>query len=460
MRKALSVLGVIFYFTLNAQVSVDSLKRAISKINPDSSAVGKPIGDSVKKMIGPEGGKISSADGMMEITFPPGALEAPTAIGIQLVASTSIMSFGNTYSCTPDGVHFQKPVQLLMHYTDSMAKGTQPSARIIRWQDRAGRWTTVENVKRDSVAHTLSVEMGHFCAVNAATSFAIIPNPAKVKINQSQPFWLTICGTYPNGKQYASEADAQANFWPGHKVEWSVDGYPGGNDKVGWIKPYASDGLNIAIYTAPAALPDRVVEIESKYVGLVPMGPSSMAESVGSHAIADIYDEFHYTFTGYDKVGHMYMIDSANCDIEAFSSGKVTLSNIQNPTPWSDWPPKVAKCSYEYPDKTGWKGMVQIEGMSSGTIEKSGGVTGYMPPGVIVTVQLTPAMGSSPTYTEHCPDANKKVPSMPVPASPQSIKFNAMQDGNILVFIHGGVTFSPIQNIRNGQGFYLSITHK
>ena len=109
-------------FTLMAQAK-DSMSLALVAVDPDSSAIGSPMGEKTMKTIGPEGGKIVSADGMMELNIPPGALGAPTGIGIQRVENTVVSGFGNAYNCTPDGTRFNKPVDMVIHYTDSAAKG-------------------------------------------------------------------------------------------------------------------------------------------------------------------------------------------------------------------------------------------------------------------------------------------------------------------------------------------------
>jgi hypothetical protein len=461
MKQSFLFIFLLARLSLTAQVklSADSLKAALMAYNPDSSAIGAPIGAKAFKMIGPEGGRIVSADSLVELNFPPGALPSATEIGIQQVENTSNDGFGNVYACTPDGIHFQKPVQMLIRYTDSAAKGISPKFQTVHWQDKAGKWSKVKNVQVDSANRRISCGIEHFSSygpANARTQFKIIPRNNHVKVNHEWPLMLVISGPYPDGKEYASGVDANATFWKTHAVEWSVDGIVGGNDISGRIRPVAADAMNGAIYTAPAVVPAKFVEIHAKYIGLVNMGLGSYAENVTSIVVEDIYDEFHYSFTAYDRVGHLHMVDSATCNIQVFSSGDVRLDNIKNPVPWSDWPPKLGECSYTYPDKTGWKGLAEISGMQSGKYVRSSGSSSRSQ----VLIQLIPATGSSPRYTQRCKGNTSNIPSMPVMASPGSIQFEPGSDGNIRIRYGPAQGNNTLSVFRTGdQGFTINMSH-
>ena len=434
--------------------AADSLRAASVPADIDSSAIGKPVGSAATKTIGPEGGTLSSADGFMELSFPPGALAAPTSIGIQPIENTSMMNFGKTYACTPDGLHFQKPVGLVLHYTDSMAKGITTSIPTIRWQDKSGRWTCVEKIRLDSVAHTLTGRIEHFSGYSAATSFKVYPANISMKVGTKQLFTLVISGTYPDGKHYGGREGARS-FWKEHNVEWSFY-LPIGIDVTGTIVQSERPFVFSATYTAPDVIPSRPVTIEGKYMGFVALADGSFADGVFSLATVDVYDDFHYSFTGYDKVGHLEMIDSSGCDIRAYSSGKIELSNLQNHTPWSDWPAKIGQCSYDYPDKTGWKGMVEIAGLGSGTLQRPYPDVPGQPTVKKILITLAPAMGSSPPYTVHCKGVTSKVPSYPVQARPTDIQLELNLSGDIYIMYGSAGGLNTLKDIRGGQGFEIS----
>jgi hypothetical protein len=91
------------------------------------TAVGTPIGDSVTKTIDASGGTITSSDGVLQLTIPPGALSTPTVIGIQPVTNTIPKALYSGYSLTPNGQQFQKPVTLVFHYKDEDVDTTDPA---------------------------------------------------------------------------------------------------------------------------------------------------------------------------------------------------------------------------------------------------------------------------------------------------------------------------------------------
>jgi hypothetical protein len=421
--------------------SIDSLRVAPDSVDVDSSEIGKPIGDAITKTIGPEGGKIISADGLMELTFPPGAVAAPTSIGIQAISNTSLMNFGKTYACTPDGLHFQRPVGLILHYSDTMAKGIATSAPVIRWQDKSGRWSSVTGVRLDSVAHTLASGIEHFSNYSGTTSFKLFAETNTMKVGRKQLIVFMIIGTYPDGRHYGGRK-GDRDFWKYHNVVWSVS--------TGTIE--RSEYKYTATYTAPAALPDAPARIQARYTGMVAMADGSFADGVIALTTVDIYDEYHYTFTGHDKMGHLQMIDSASCDIRAYSSGTAALQNIQNPTPWSDWPPRLGQCSYTYPDKTSWKGLVEITGMTGATVDRTASET----EGMDITIFLAPALGSSPPYTARCKGDTRNVPTCPVPAYPTNIWLHPMPSGDIRVGYGAATGLNRFSHVQGGQGFEIS----
>lgn len=440
-------------------VSADSLIKNQRQADPDSTGVGDPIGDKTVQSIGPAGGRIRSADGRLELIFPEDALTAPTDISIQAVVNKTGGGLGNAYACGPDGIRFRKPVQLLIHYSDSVCKSVSPSFHHIRWQDNNGRWNRTDRTEVDSTARTVTASINHFSTYADATDFWVGYEMPPVKVARFRTYNLFITGTWPDGKQHpSSDLDGRDKFWREHTVNWYVDGILNGDDKVGTI--VLGDMLptsNYCIYFAPMTLPDHNPEITAEYVGFWEPRPGVTVNKAKTKCDVHIFDEFHYSFTGFDKVGHLHMVDSTTCDIRLESSGKVTLKNLKNPTPWCDWPPTFPrdKCSYVYPDKTNWKGMVEIAGMTTGKI--------YLPsendPSTSVLIQLTPTMGNSPRYTETCKGKKRLIPSLPVFAQPTYIQFESRYTGDILITYKGATGINFIDDMRGEQGFAISVSH-
>ncbi len=81
--------------------------------------------------IGPEGGEVSSADGKVRVTIPPGALSEPTRIKILTVNQESLQDAtpsGRTLlsvvECRPYGLVFNKPVQISYTLDQAEIPGT------------------------------------------------------------------------------------------------------------------------------------------------------------------------------------------------------------------------------------------------------------------------------------------------------------------------------------------------
>lgn len=86
----------------------------------DGSYTGGPgeggTGTGPSGTIGPEGGKLSSSDGILTLDIPAAALGTPTQITIQLQsAQGSGSSEGPSYAVGPMSTEFQKPIGVLFH---------------------------------------------------------------------------------------------------------------------------------------------------------------------------------------------------------------------------------------------------------------------------------------------------------------------------------------------------------
>ena len=72
-------------------------------VTPLVTSTGTSLGARVTKEIGNEGGTLESADGILKITIPAGALSTTTVIGIEPVSNTNIAGIGNAFRLTPHG---------------------------------------------------------------------------------------------------------------------------------------------------------------------------------------------------------------------------------------------------------------------------------------------------------------------------------------------------------------------
>ena len=132
--------------------------------------IGTPIGSPVTKTIDASGGSITSPDGVLKLTIPPGALSVATNISIQPVTNEVPVGLYNAYSLTPNGQQFQKPVTLEFHYSDQDMDTVDPEGLAVAYQDGDQTWEAFTDVAVDTVNKTVSVQSPHF------TIFTLLPD--------------------------------------------------------------------------------------------------------------------------------------------------------------------------------------------------------------------------------------------------------------------------------------------
>jgi hypothetical protein len=134
-------------------------------------AQGIPQGEITTKSIGAEGGKIASADGLISLTIPAGALSANTNISIQPISSTTPGGLGQAYRFLPDGQKFAKPVTLTMTYDPDSLRSGQPDVLQVVYQDAEGVWKAVKGTQVNTTEHTIAAPITHFSDWSAAEAY-------------------------------------------------------------------------------------------------------------------------------------------------------------------------------------------------------------------------------------------------------------------------------------------------
>lgn len=133
---------------------------------PDGSGevteAGKPDGTpATEKAIGAAGGEITSADGKVKVTVPPGVLSSTQTFGIQRVSNTNPLGRQHGYRLTPHGLRFNKPVQITFPYDEQTLKGTLAEVLGIAYRNEKGVWIALP-VDRNTTAKTITVNTTHF----------------------------------------------------------------------------------------------------------------------------------------------------------------------------------------------------------------------------------------------------------------------------------------------------------
>lgn len=229
---------------------------------PAATGVGVPLGQAVSAVIGPGGGELTSADGMLAVVVPAGAFETDQTVSIQEVTNKAHGAHGQAYRILPEGLHTPVPMTLRFRYTDEDLRGTALEYLSIAHQDGARRWRTEAAPIVDTTARTLSVQTTHFSDWSKVAGAQLLPGQATVQVGQSLQLQVVDCqqddyedpesGIVVPGVWFScrsSPLDAYTSD------RWAVNGAEGGGGQVGTVVADTDRWTGKATYTAPATKP-------------------------------------------------------------------------------------------------------------------------------------------------------------------------------------------------------------
>lgn len=96
--------------------------------------VGEVRGLQAVALIGPAGGELTSTDGRVTVTVPPGALTGTQELGIVEITSHAPGAVGRSYRITPHGLATPVPMTLRLRYHDSVLRAAAPGS--LGWPSR------------------------------------------------------------------------------------------------------------------------------------------------------------------------------------------------------------------------------------------------------------------------------------------------------------------------------------
>ena len=247
---------------------------------PRATDVGTPSGSPVEKTIGPAGGALASADDLLTIDVPAGALAADTQLGIQPLTSTAPNGLGSGFRLTPAGTTFSSPVTLTFKPTTEQLAGTVLALTGIGFQDASGVWRWMRGVERDEANGLVSVATTHFSDWSYLAGTQLRPPSASVQTGQTLTLTTNYCWTeeeelapLPGQESEPPRFDclpfSQDLRLPFELSNWSVNGIGGGNSTIGTV---STQGQGVtATYRAPSRQPDPntvAVSVEASNVKL------------------------------------------------------------------------------------------------------------------------------------------------------------------------------------------------
>ncbi|MBO9596078.1 MAG: hypothetical protein J7599_24455 [Niabella sp.] len=129
---------------------------------PASKPRGTPLGDAVTKMIGSDGGMVTSGDAHLQVSVPAGSFAETTTISIQPVTNTLEEGSGrNAYRIESQGRPFAKPITLTFSYKDRKVTEGSENALMIAYQREDGVWCA-KPTHVDPQTKTVTVTTSHF----------------------------------------------------------------------------------------------------------------------------------------------------------------------------------------------------------------------------------------------------------------------------------------------------------
>ena len=129
MKKIIVFTLLFVSVTASAQNDVDTTAQ------PVITAMGISDGKKTEMMIGKEGGSFASSDGKLILFISEGTVSKKTTFSIQPITNLMPNGNGQAYRLEPSGIQFQKPVQLLFHYTEEESEDSMQLLLRIAMQD-------------------------------------------------------------------------------------------------------------------------------------------------------------------------------------------------------------------------------------------------------------------------------------------------------------------------------------
>lgn len=126
---------------------------------------GAPVALARATVVGSQGGDVVSEDGVLKLSFPPGALEREFRVAVvrEEVRPPGIFSgefLGATYKLSPSSVSFSSPAVATLEYSDLGIEQGQ-GVFVVHWEED-GSFAEVVEVVNDLTQKSLVFELDHF----------------------------------------------------------------------------------------------------------------------------------------------------------------------------------------------------------------------------------------------------------------------------------------------------------
>lgn len=198
MKKILllAIAAIPFFTGCRKNQNPDPPKPGAGNGNGTVMPKGTVTGTAVSKTIGAGGGSFTSSDGGVTITIPAGAVSANTSFSVQRITNALPTSLGLNYRLLPEGTHFNQPVTISFHYTDSLIEGAREEDLLIATQDSAGVWQAYANTILDKTKKTLAVKSTHFSDWSAVSKLRMVVDKPSIDFGEKATLMIRGLGSY------------------------------------------------------------------------------------------------------------------------------------------------------------------------------------------------------------------------------------------------------------------------
>ncbi|MBA4850995.1 hypothetical protein [Emticicia sp. BO119] len=186
--KTLQIVAITL-LTLTGLLSCETDQQSPKPEQPSkgtATEVGKPLGATTSKIIGAQGGSISTPDGKLTLAFPAGALTKETNITIRPVENKAWGGVGTGYEFGPDGSEFAKPVTFTYKYNDKEMSGVSLDNMALAFQDQTKIWQMTAPLTVNTSQKTITGAIRHFSWWSMITRYRLLPEYDTVQIKQTK----------------------------------------------------------------------------------------------------------------------------------------------------------------------------------------------------------------------------------------------------------------------------------
>ncbi len=225
---------------------------------PEATAVGQPIAEATRAVIGSAGGTLHSADGSVGVEVPAGAFARDETITLQEISHQNHGAPGRAWRIGPETLAPALPLTLRLHYDDGDLQGTDATELRLAYQDAQQRWIVPAAPALDAASRTLTLSTRRLGDWSRFAKLSLSPSAATVKVGQQLAMKVLRCEVvgFEAGAE-GSDLQMVKDCQPDPLVKTNgprVNGTAGGNATVGtavWPDPQRAEYL----YTAPATAP-------------------------------------------------------------------------------------------------------------------------------------------------------------------------------------------------------------